>query len=166
MASAAAYPAPADAACTLDLLLPCMELAVPSSYAWGTLAPGTYQSTPQTVTVGSNKAWGLRIASDRSDGRLAEWTGTAYAASPRKLASAMQWAVTADGATSVTPAWASLSSTPATVVSGRDTTGCLVVACLTTTLGVTYRQTISYADQRLNPNAYRMSVTYTASHGW
>jgi hypothetical protein len=164
--SAAAFPAPADAACTLSLVTSCMELEVPSSYAWGTLAPGTNQSTQQTVTVGSNRDWGLRIASDRADGRLTEWTGTAYAASPRKLASPMQWALTADGVTPVTPAWASLSSTPAAVVTGRDTTSCLVVACLTTTLGVTYRQPISYADQRLNPNTYRMSVTYTATHGW
>ena len=166
MVSAAAFPAPADAACTLDLLVPCMELTVPSSYAWGTLAPGTSQSTQQTVTVGSNKSWGLRISSDRADGRLTEWTGSAYAASPRKLAAPMEWALTADGSAAVTPAWAPFSSTPATVVSGRDMTGCVLVACLTTTLGVTYRQTISYADQQLNPNSYRMSVTYTASHGW
>ena len=160
------FPAPADAACTLDVLVPCMELAVPSSYAWGTLDPGTSTSAQQAVTVGSNRSWGLRISSDRADGRLTEWTGSAYAASPQKLTSPMQWALTADRGTPVTPSWASMSGTPATVVTGRDMTGCLVVACLTTTLGVTYRQSVSYADQRLNPNSYRMAVTYTASHGW
>lgn len=139
-------------------------MTVPTSFSWGALAPGAHTSPQQTVSVDSSADWGLKVSSDRPDGRLAEWTGSAYASSPRTLANAMQWGLTAIDGAARTPTYTALSGTPATVTTGRAG-GCLL-SCTVTTLGITYRQIVSYRDPRLSPNTYRMSVTYEARHGW
>src|SRR5437763_16635383 len=44
-----------------------------------------------TVNVTSNRAWGLQLTSDRSDGRSRQWNGSSYGA--LGLANPMQWQI-------------------------------------------------------------------------
>ncbi len=66
-----------------------------------------------------------------------------------------------------TPTYTALSSTAATVVGGQSQTGCVLgLTCGTRTVGVRLRQAFAFTDVRLSPRAYRVRVTYTASHGF
>lgn len=160
---------PAAAACTLDtLLIPCIEMSVPASADLGTLDAGTTgTSADQSLVVSSNQSWGVKVASDAATGRMREWTGSAYAASPATLTNPLEWALTSVGGSPRTPSWAPASSSQASVVSGRPATGCTLGAlCGTETIQVRYRQSISFSDRRVAPNRYRVRLTYTAQHGF
>lgn len=163
---AAAPPAPA--ACSLELVLTaCIEMTVPSNATLGALDAGATTSSPeQAVEVSSNQSWGLKIASDSTDGRMREWTGSAYVANGAVLSHPLQWGLTSLAGVPQAPAWTSLSSTAATVVSGRPATACVLGGlCATETVGVTYRQAVSFADPSVAGD-YRLAVTYTAQHGF
>src|SRR5204863_8269878 len=100
---------------------PTAQLAAtfPSAYDFGTLAVGGAgnTSTEQVVNVKSNAAWGLKISSDQTAGKMREWDGSAYVASGNMFTNALQWALTTLGGTPVgSPTYAGLSST-ATLVS-------------------------------------------------
>jgi hypothetical protein len=168
MAVLAAAPAAAQANCTLTLVVvPCIELSVPASYAWGSLNPGTSTSAQQTAVVSSNLGYGVRVSADRADGRMAEFNGSGYVSGGRTLSSPLQFGLTSIDGSARTPSWTSFSGSDQTLVSGRGHTGCVIgLLCGTDDLGVTYRQSVSYADRRASPNSYRIRVTYTASHGW
>lgn len=159
----------APAACSLNLVLTaCIEMTVPSGATFGELDAGKASSGgEQAVQVSSNQSWGLKVGSDAPDGRMREWTGTAYAETPAILTHPMEWGLTSLAGLPQTPTWTAMSSTPATVVSGRPATACLVGGlCGTETVGVTYRQPVSFADRSAGSHDYRLLVTYTAQHGF
>ncbi len=160
-----AYAPTAQAAC---LATPdCLEASFPADYAWPTLAPGPAgnQSGEQVVTVSSNQSWGIRIASDLADGRMKEWTGSAYVTSgAKKLTNAMEWTLARIGTLGQPVSYSPFSSTAAKVVSAQPST-CLVT-CATAEVAVTYRQKISFADRPAGANDYRIGVTYEAAQGF
>lgn len=169
--TAAALPARAQAACSLSIVLtPCIQATWPGgSVALGTVNAGTTTISPeQLITVSANQSWGIRISSDLANGRMREWTGSAYATpTPRTLSQPLQWARSTLAGVPQTPSWASLSSTPAAVVSGRGATGCVLGAlCGVETTGVKFRLTTGFSDRRAAPNSYRILVTYDASLGF
>lgn len=143
-------------------------MSVPTSTALGTLDAGTTgTSAEQAITVSSNQPWGIKVASDAADGRMREWTGSAYAGAAATLTRPLQWALTSLGGIPQSPAWTDASSAQATVVSSRPATACAVgTVCGTETVGVTYRQAIAFTDRRTAPNTYRLRLTYTAEHGF
>ena len=151
-------------------LTPCIELSMPASpLALGSVTPGTSTtSAEQTLTISSNLGYGVKVSSDLSDGRMKEWTGAAYvASSPKILATALDVAKTSYNATTYTPSWHALSSTPYLLGTGLGPTDCLIgLLCGSHTLGVRYRQAATYADRRASPNSYRVLVTYTADHAF
>jgi len=141
--------------------MPELTASFPSAYAWTGLVPGsTAISSEQTVSVTSNRAWGLQIASDRSDGRSRQWTGVAYGS--LGLTSPMQWRTTSIAGNAQPTSFADLSGTAATVVTGQG------ASAGATAVGVTYRQQVSYADEAALPagNTYRQNVSYTAQQGF
>lgn len=164
------HAAPASAACELNLiLLPCLEASFPADLALGDGDAGsTVTSAEQTVTVSSNQSWGLRIVADRADGRMREWTGSAYeTVSPRTLTGALRWGLTSIAGAPQTPTYADLSDSAAAVVSGQSATACVLgLACGTRAIGVRLRQAFTFGDARIAPRTYRLRVTYTASHGF
>jgi len=141
--------------------MPELTAGFPSAYAWTGLVPGsTKTSSEQTVSVTSNRAWGLKIASDRSDGRSRQWTGAAYGS--LSLANPMQWRTSSIAGSAQATSFADLSGTAATVVTGQ------AASAGATAVGVTYRQQVSYADEASLPagNTYRQNVSYTAQQGF
>jgi hypothetical protein len=139
-----------------------LEATFPGNYAFGGLAAGNNVSTEQVTTVKSNTSWGLKVATDLADGRMAEWAAVAYVpAIGRKLTNPLEWSLSSVGGAAQSSAWNAFSSTPASVVTSQaatDNTG--------STVGVTYRQNVSYADQDASPNTYRIQVAYTAQQGF
>jgi hypothetical protein len=144
----------------------CLEATLPGNYSWGTLAagPAGNQSAEQVITVSSNGSWGVRIGSDQTDGRMREWNGAAYVGGSA-LAQPLEWALTRTGTTTQPPAWAAISSSPATVASGQPST-CGLAVCSAKEVGVTYRQVVGFGDRPAGANDYRILVTFDASHGF
>jgi hypothetical protein len=140
-----------------------LEATFPGNYAWGTLAAGaTATSTEQVTTVKSNASWGVKIASDLADGRMKEWNGAAYeVTSPKILTNPLEWTVSSVGGAAQPAAWASFSNVQGLITgsqAGTDDSG--------RTVGVTYRQAVSYADENLGSDDYRISVSFTAEQGF
>ena len=140
---------------------PELTASFPSAYAWPALAPGTTAtSAEQTVSVTSNRSWGLEIASDRADGRSRQWTGSAYGS--LALTDPMQWRTTSIGGTPQASSFANLTGTGTKAVTGQAASAGAIA------VGVTYRQQVSYADEAALPagNTYRQNVSYTAQQGF
>lgn len=134
----------------------------PAAYAWGNLAAGAAStSAEQTVNVKSNALWGLKLSTDIADGRMTEWNGTAYVASPKVLTNALNWRMSSLGGVAQGTAFAALTSTPALVTGSQA-----ITSDSGTDVGVTYRQTVSYADTSAGANDYRVLVTFDASQGY
>lgn len=172
----AAVAPPAQADCSLGLLVPCMQLTMPASpLALGTVGAGTTTtSAEQVLSISSSNDFGVKVSSDLVDGRMKEWTGAAYAASPKILTTPLDVAKTSYNGVTYVPSWQALTSTPTLFGTGGGTglgpTDCLVVitlyVCGHRDLGVKYRLRTSFADRRVSPNSYRILVTYTADHGF
>ena len=160
--------APASAGCSLSLVH-CLDITIsPGALSLGTAnSPATTAtSSEQIVRVESTKTWGMRIKTDIASGRPTEWNGTGYVGSPRILGSPLQWGLTSIAAVAHTPSWTNLSSTSATVVSGRASNCVLTLVCVFTDIGVKLRQAFAFSDRRADPNTYRVLVTYEAAHDW
>lgn len=147
-----------------------MQLTMPASpLALGTVGAGTTTVTgEQTLTISSNVAYGVKVSTDLTDGRMKEWTGAAYVASaPKIMATALDVAKTSYEGTTYTPSWHALTSTPFLLGTGLGPTDCLLgLFCGTHALGVKYRLRTSFSDRRASPNSYRVQVTYTADHAF
>jgi hypothetical protein len=158
-------PAQADAACSATPA--CLEATFPLDYAWPPLDAGAAgnESAELVVTVTSNEPWGLTIASDLADGRMKEWTGSAYVtAAPKALTHPLEWSLSRIGATPQTVSYGAISSTAAVVVSGRPST--CPSACGSEEIATKYRQLVSFADASAGINDYRISVVYEAGQGF
>jgi hypothetical protein len=165
LAMAAGGPDVAVAAC--DPAVACLEATFPAGYVWGALDAGNSGnvSGEQVITVTSTAPWGIRISSDLDDGRMKEWTGSAYVASaPRVLGNPLTWGLTQIGSTPQTPDYQPLSSTPASVVSGVAST--CSATCGSTEIGVRYRQVVGYGDVSAGTNDYRLQVSFEAAQGF
>ncbi len=138
-------------------VLAALEASFPGAVDLGNLSAGSpaVVSAPQTVTVWSNAPWALSIRSDADDGRMREWTGSAYVSpSPRSLSSPLEWR------RQDAPGFAPISADDATVASGMPATGSTGAS-----VAVLFRQAVSYDDGVL-PDAghsYRIEVTYTVA---
>lgn len=169
--AALAVPAAAGAACTLTLIVvPCIDVSWPSaSVAFGTVNAGTTTtSAEQVVTVSANVSWGMRISADQTGGRPKEWTGASYVAgSPKILTNALQWSRSSIDGGGTPTAYTDLSTSAASVVSGRGATGCVLnLLCGTDDIGVRLRLRTTFNDRRASPNSYRLLVTYDAQTGF
>lgn len=165
LALAAMHPAVASAACSPTPA--CLEATFPANYVWGALDAGSSGnvSAEQVITVTSTDPWGVRIASDVADGRMKEWTGTAYVSTaPKTLANALTWALTRIAVTPQTPSYQALSSTPASVVSGQA--GTCTETCSSKEVAVRYRQVVSFGDVAAGSNDYRIEVSFEAAQGF
>lgn len=160
-----ACPTTAPAACPTTPA--CLEATFPADMTWPALDPGPAgnYSAEQFLTVTSNGSWGLRVASDRPDGRMAEWTGTAYVSSdPKVLARALDVTLSSIAAIAQPVSWQPLSSTPITMVSGQPST--CSDTCSSVQVGVRYRQVVSFADAPAEANDYRLELFYEAGQGF
>jgi hypothetical protein len=138
---------------------PALTATFPGAYAWGTWAIGDNTSSPQSVSVTSNRAWGLKLSSDQVDGRMTEWNGTAYLS--RRIGSPLRWRLSALAGAAQGTTFAPLSDTAATAVSAQAAAPSPVAAT------ITYRQSVSYADEAgLGGNSYRSVVTFQAGQGF
>ena len=166
----------ARADCALGLLVPCIQVTMPASpLSLGTVGAGTTTiSAEQLINISSSSDFGVKVSSDLVDGRMKEWTGAAYAASPKILTTPLDVAKTSYNGATNAPAWQALTSTPSLFGTGSGQgfgpTDCLTVivtyVCGSRNLGVKYRLRTSFADRRVNPNSYRILVTYTADHAF
>ncbi len=141
-----------------------LEATFPSAYAWGSLNAGSAgnESTEQTLNVKSNQTWGVKIASDLTDGKMKEWTGSAYVStSPKILTNALNWRVSSVGGSAQATTYAALSSTEA-LVSGSQP----ITSDSGTDVGVKYKQVVSYADVAAGTNDYRLLASYNVSQGF
>ncbi len=140
-----------------------LEATFPGAYAWGDLVPDPAGATSsaQTINVKSNAAWGVQVATDHADGRMRQHDGTSYVTSPKVLSNALQWRLSTIGGVAQSTSFAALSSTPAAA-----TTLQAVTTDSGTNLGVLLKQVISYADERVSPNTYRVQLTYDAAQGY
>lgn len=168
LGAAAVAPSPARAACPLLSIGACLQASFPSALSMGSpLAGSTATSGEQAITVSSNASWGVRISSDRADGRPAEFNGSAYVAPTRALSEPLRWSLSSIGTTSYAPDFKALSGTAATVVSGRAATSCVILlGCGSETVRIRFAQTLRFSDRRAAPNTYRVNVTYLAQHGF
>lgn len=142
--------------------MPATPLALGSSDAGTTTISGE-----QTISISSNLSYGVKVSADLADGRMKEWTGAAYAASPKVMATALDVARTSYNGTTYSPSWQALSSTPFLLGTNLGPTGCLIgLLCGEHALGVKYRLRPSFQDRRVSPNSYRVLVTYTADHAF
>ncbi len=141
-----------------------LEASFPGSYGWGDLDAGTTGNTSaeQTLTVKSNAAWGVKVASDLVDGKMKEWTGAAYVpVVPKVLTNALTWRLSSLGGTGQGTSFAALSSVQALVSGTQAATSDSGVA-----VGVTYKQVVSYADPNAGVNDYRLLVSYDVAQGY
>lgn len=160
---------PAEAACSVSLLTPCLQLSMPAPVALGSLDAGTTSvSGEQAFVVSSNVAYGVKVSSDLVDGRMRQWTGAAYvAAAPKVLSAPLEVGRSSYNGTPSVLTWHALTDTPFLLGTGLGPTACVLgLLCGTHTLGVKYRQRTSFADRRASPDSYRILVTYTADHGF
>lgn len=135
-----------------------VEAAIPAQLSFGDILPGAVgaESPVFNITVKSNTTWGMKIKSDLADGRMKEWTGTSYAASPKVLSRALEWKEDTSGS------YAAISGTEAVVVTGKSPT-----SDLGTIVGLRFKQVVSYADSRLeNGNTYHILIFYTISQNY
>lgn len=165
---ALAFPAAAPAAsCSLPLvLIPCISVDWPASpAAFGTVQAGTTTDiSGGSLVVSANQSWGVRIRTDHATGRLREWSGAAYTSGGAVSANPLQWRLTSINGTPQGGSFAALSSTAATVVTGRPSTGCVLGGlCGTDTLAMSLRWKSSFADPA---KTYRTEVTYEAALGF
>lgn len=145
----------------------CLEATFPADYAWGPLDAGSggNVSVERVIAVTSTDPWGITIASDLADGRMREWTGTAYVTSaPKTLANALDWGLTRINATPQTPNYAPLSSTAASVVSAQPAT--CTATCSSSEIAIKYRQIVSFGDIAAGTNDYRIEVRFEAAQGF
>jgi len=139
--------------------IPELTATFPSAYAWGSWLIGANSSSDQIATVISNRAWGVKIKSDRVDGRMMEWNGTSYVS--RTLVNPLNWRLTQLGGVAQSTSFAPISSTPATVVTARTPSSTSVQ------LNVRYSLDVTYADDaELGANVYRLLVTYDSAQGF
>jgi hypothetical protein len=141
--------------------MPELTASFPSAYSWPALVPGTTAtSAEQTVSVTSNRSWGLQLASDAADGRSRQWNGSIYKS--LTLTNAMQWRTSSIAGNAQATSFASLSGTNATAVTGQAPAAGAVA------VGVTFRQQVSYADEAALPvgHTYRQNISYTAQQGF
>ncbi len=139
---------------------PELTATFPAAYAWGGWAIGTNTSAEQALTVTSNRSWGVKLSTDHADGRMTEWNGALPYLS-RKVGSAIQWRLSTLGGVPQSTSFASASSTPSLVTTTQAKSPTAV------SVGVSFRQTISYADDAaLGPNVYRTEITYDAAQGF
>ena len=126
----------------------------PSDYAFVSFAAGSSNaSSEQLLTVKSNLAWGVKISSDQSSGFMRDYASSSYGST--LLTNPLEWSTTTGGSTS----YAALSSTATSVVTGKAAT-----SDSGTSIGVTYRQPLSFADD--GSKTYRILVTYAAAQGF
>lgn len=141
-----------------------LEASFPSAYAWGALNAGSSgnESTEQTLNVKSNQTWGVKIASDLTDGKMKEWTGSAYlTTSPKILTNALNWRLSSLGGTAQSTTYAALSSTEALATGSQP-----ITSDSGTNVGVRYKQVVSYADVAAGTNDYRLLASYNISQGF
>lgn len=143
-------------------------MTMPGPLAIGTLNAGTTTVTAeQGIVISSNLQYGVKVSSDLVDGRMKQWTGAAYAASPKVLTNALQVSESSYNGTPSVLSWHPLTSTAYLLGTGLGPTDCLVgLLCGSHTLGVKYRLTTSFADRKVSPDTYRVLVTYTADHAF
>jgi len=141
--------------------MPQLTASFPSNYAWPALVPGTTAtSSEQTVSVTSNRAWGVQLSSDRADGLSRQWNGSSYGS--LALAGPLQWRTSSINGAAQGTTFANLSGSAATAVTGHAASASAV------SVGITFRQPVSYADEAALPagNTYRQNVSYTAQQGF
>ena len=141
-----------------------LEASFPAAYAWGSLNAGATgnTSTEQVVNVKSNQTWGVKIASDLTDGKMKEWTGSAYVTTtPKILTNALDWRLTSIGAAAQSTTYAALSSTEA-LATGTQA----ITTDSGTNVGVKYKQVISYSDVAAGVNDYRILANYNVAQGF
>lgn len=142
-----------------------LEASFPSAYAWGSLNAGSAgnESTEQTLNVKSNQTWGVKISSDLTDGKMKEWTGSAYVTtSPKILTNALNWRLSSLGGTAQSTTYAALSSTEALATGSQA-----ITSDSGTNVGVKYKQVVSYADVAAGvTNDYRLLSSYNVSQGF
>ncbi len=142
-----------------------LEASFPSAYAWGALNAGAGGTTSaeQVVNVKSNQTWGVKTSTDLADGKMKEWTGSAYVTlTPKILTNALQWRLSRLGGTAQSSTFAAYTSTEALVTGTRPTT-----SDAGTDVGVTYKQVVSYADVSAGAlNDYRGGVNYNVAQGF
>jgi hypothetical protein len=135
------------------------DFSAVGALAWGSLAIGTNLSAQQTFSVVSNLPWGVKLSTDGADGRMTEWNGTAYLS--RKLASPLEWRLSSLNGVAQSTSFAAASPTQALVTSTRP------ASASSQSVGVTYRQSVSYADDAaLGTHTYRKVITYQAAQGF
>lgn len=160
--AASAWPSLAAAACSVEPA--CLEATFPSDYAWGQLNLGGNESVEQVITVTSNQSWGVRIASDLADGRMKEWSGSAYVATaPKILEVPLEWAPSSIDGVAQSMGYRAVSSTSADAVSGQPST--CPVDCSPVQIGVRYRQVLGFADAPAGVNEYRIVLSFEAAQG-
>jgi hypothetical protein len=140
---------------------PDLSASFPTGYAWPSLVPGaTATSAEQSVSVTSNRAWGVQLTSDATDGRSRQWNGSIYKS--LTLSSPLQWRTSSIGGVAQGTSFAALSNSAATAVTGQ------AAALGAVAVGITFRQPVSYADEAALPagNTYRQNISYTAQQGF
>lgn len=142
-----------------------LEATFPSAYAWGNLNAGSAgnESAEQSLTVKSNKAWGVKISSDIAAGKMTEFDGTAYVAlSPKILTNALQWRLSSLAGTAQSTTYAAISSTQASLTTGQAAT-----SDTGTAVGTKFKQVISYSDVSAGAtNDYRILGKYDVAQGY
>jgi len=139
---------------------PALTATFPSDYAFPAWEIGTNDSTDQTVSVDSNRSWGLKIRSDAEDGHMRRWHAGRYVGA--SLASPLQWQLTTIGGVPQSDSYDPLSSTAASVVSARPASASAV------DVGVRFRQSVGWGDKADIPagDVYRLDATYEAEQGF
>ncbi len=141
-----------------------LEATFPSAYAWGSLSAGAAgnESAEQTLTVKSNKAWGVKISSDIASGKMTEFDGTGYVAlTPKVLTNALQWRLSSLAGAAQSTSYAAISSTQASLTTGQAAT-----SDTGTAVGTKFKQVISYSDVSAGVNDYRILGKYDVAQGY
>ena len=130
---------------------------------WALVAGGANtNSTAVDLTVSSNKLWTVAVKDAMDDtkipgtqGKMANWTGSAYATSGN-LAAALH-VTGASVSTKTTGADVALSGSDQTIETGLDVVG-------SEQMDITIGQAVAYTDPTLpGSNVYRIIVTFTGS---
>lgn len=155
-AATAPYLACLDATSTPN----CLEVRVPAGFAFGPLHAGTDTTgSEQVLELIATTARGVQARTDRADGRLREWTGTAYGtASLAEPVRATGRLLPSGTPSALTP----LSSVAAGLVPSVPASDCTDIPqlCVPRQVGVSFKQQVRYSDQQLNGRSYRAEVTY------
>lgn len=145
----------ADVAATLSATVPGTLALSGSALPVG--GSGTEKEAPATVF--SNAAWGLKVSTNATTGRLRVWDGVTYGTA---LTNALEWRLKSLGAAPQSTSYADLSATPATVLSGQAPTPDTGQG-----LELFFRQRVSYGDSPApGGQTYRIVVTYDAAQGY